>query len=358
MTALNSISKETFFLDALVPTGLVAELLIPQMISLYHKDENAALGAIVWEPLNLVSHYVLSTHAKTQGLPALRRAVLNYQTVLIEMLDKQVPAKRPRYGRRTSLELATSLKAASDSIQQLIGLTTFKETWKPARKKAKSNDNPPVTGSGKSTPEQASGYKEAWVKEHLNGLLPPEMASVAKWRTFSRNLDPQKMARELDLGLTLVSEAAKLSSHSGAQSARKLWHECFSVEASGSKRKPHKRLPENVTVEVFPSGIFEVVATFHPRVRLGIKVEKALSPELADRLHTQIFRTECGYDGVASSVKKAIAWQQKQEESLAQLKTDVDATLERNKADAIYEKFSSTFSAEEIEVLRKRMATA
>jgi hypothetical protein len=338
MTILSGISKETFFLDTLVPTGLVAELLLAQLITKHDKDENAALGHVVWEPLNLVSHYVLSPKATTKELPALRVAVLAHQAVLLKMLEKQAPSKRP-FARRTSVDLDKALKTSAASIEQLTGLADFKIQW------------------GK-THKEAQGYREAWVKEHTNPLLP-SMASISKWRTFSRNLEPQKMARELDLGLTLVTEAKQLSSHSGAEGARKLWQSCFSLEASGAKRKAHKPLPENVTVEVFPSGVFEIVATFQPRVRLGIKPDVTkLAPELAVRLSTQQVRLECGYDGVGTTVKKAIAWQQKQEEGLAQLKADFEATLEQSKSDAIYEKFNSTFSAEEIAVLRKRMATA
>lgn len=339
MTIPRGISKETFFLDTLVPTGLVAELLLAQLITKYDKEENAALGHVVWEPLNLVSHYVLSTKTTTTCLPALRVAVLVHQAVLVKMLEKQVPSKRP-FARRTSVDLKKALKASSDSIEQLTGLADFKAQWEKTHK-------------------EAQGYREAWVKDHLNPLLPASMASISKWRTFARNLEPQKMARNLELGPALVTEASQLSSHSGAEGARKLWQSCFSLEASGAKRKAHKPLPENVTVEVFRSGVFEIVATFQPRVRLGIKPDVTkLSPELAVRLSTQQVRLECGYDGVATTVKKAIAWQQKQEEGLAQLKADFEATLEQSKSDAIYEKFNSTFSAEEIEVLRKRMATA
>lgn len=323
--SLNITSKESFFLDVLVPTGVITELFMNKMAT--KSLDSGTTGTLVWEPLNLVSHYVLSSQVSSQTLLPLRRAVIHFRTILVNLLTDKQPNLTPRARRYlNSVDIEKQLGETISCIKTLIGLG----------------------GAVK---------KEAWVAAHANPQVPPALANLSKWRTFARHLDPGKMMN--DLGLReLYKEAEQLSSKDGKDAARKLWQECFAGPASGvENRSAQGTVPDGIEVEVLPSRFLKVTARFEPGTHLGIKGDVSHLPkDLITQLLVQHMHKECGYAELVSAVEEAVAWQADQMKTLPKIKAVYDAALEQIKGEALVKKLNSSFSPEEIALLQKHLA--
>lgn len=326
--SLNITSKESFFLDVLVPTGVVAELFMNRMASKSVKRDGDAIGMMVWQPLNLVSHYVLSAKATSQTLLPLRRAVIHFRTILVNILSDKQPATASK-SRRRILNSVDVLEQLGDSILCIRSLLGLEE--------------------GKTT--------EIWVQSHANPQVPSALSNLSKWRTFARHIDPGKMVT--DLGLReLYKEAEQLSNKDGKDAARKLWQECFTGPASGvENRSAEGAVPEGIDIEVLPSRFIQVTARFEPGTHLGIKGDVSHLPkELINQLLVQRIRKECGYAELVSTIEEVVMWQKDQLKTLPQLKAALEAALEQIKAQDLLKKLNSSFSPDEIALLQKHRA--
>lgn len=325
--SLNISSKESFFLDVLVPTGVVAELFMNKMAAKSLKRDGDAIGMLVWEPLNLVSHYVLSAQATSQTLLPLRRAVIHFRTILVNILSGKQPATAQKSRRRflNSVDVQEQLGDSILCIRSLLGLV--------------------------------GTTNELWVKAHANPQVPSALSNLSKWRTFARHIDPGKMVT--DLGLReLYKEAEHLSNKDGKDAARKLWQECFTGPASGvQNRSAEGAVPEGIDIEVLPSRFIQVTARFEPGTHLGIKGDVSHLPkELINQLLVQRIRKECGYAELVSTIEEVVMWQKDQLKTLPQLKAAHEAALEQIKTQDLLKKLNSSFSPDEIALLQKHRA--
>jgi hypothetical protein len=325
--SLNIISKESFFLDVLVPTGVVAELFLQKMASKTLKRDADTIGTLVWDPLNLVSHYVLSNQVTSQTLLPLRRAVTHFRTILVNLLTGKQPSTTRKFGRYlNSVDIQAQLGESINCIKSLIGL-------------------------------DGNVKKEAWVQAHANPQVPTALANLSKWRTFARHLDPGKMMN--DLGVReLYKEAEQLSNKDGKDAARKLWQECFAGPASGvENRSAQGTVPDGIEVEVLPSRFLKVTARFEPGTHLGIKGDVSHLPkDLITQLLVQHMHKECGYTELVSTIEEGVVWQADQMKTLPKLKVAYEAALEQIKSEDLVKKLKSSFSPEEIALLQKHLA--
>jgi hypothetical protein len=330
MTTARTLSKEAFFREALVPTGTVTEVLVGLLTSRRSRNrENEAIGVAVWEPLNYAAHYVLSTNADVNLAPLIA-AILQYRACIIGMLrDMTVPKSltarnRVRYD---SVSIPKSLKAPTEQIFSAIGLD--KDT-----------------------------NRAKWVEAHHNALVPKELTFISKWRTFSRNLEPEKAL--MDTNLPQYAEAAKkLRSHGGQQKAEKLWQACFGGPASGVMgRTTQAAIPDYVEVEVLKSRFMAVSVVFYPQAHIKVASDIApkLPKDLIERLAKQQKALECSYTALPGAVQECVNWLEEQKRMLPELQAGYDEAVADLKANDIVDKLKSQFTPDEIAVLRKRLA--
>lgn len=327
-----SVSREDFFRDILVPTGTIAEVLSHLLTeSFCPSDELEKLRSGLWVPLDMVALHVPCT-PDTAHFPRLRKAVLRYRDQLVEAL-REFP------WRTLPLQLRSqAIYKPAQALYLLMGAARPDTDW------------------------TANIAQPTFLKKSL----PVELQiDETAWRTFSRHLEGGKILHELGLS-TFTRLAAKLSTVAGQEKAQTLWDKCFppanptpeATVATGATAFPGPAIPQNVAVVQLPSGFFEVTAVIDPKRSLTTSAEGLanMPASLASQLGVQRKVVHCAYTRLADAVLECNSWLDTHRSQTADLQAQYDQFIEGQEAATVMDKFTAQFSPEEIAVIRRQMA--
>jgi hypothetical protein len=320
------VSKEHFFREVLVPTGSIAEAVSVLITRVCKPTED--VDAVLWSPLNLVSHYVLNTPDDTD-LTALREAVLNHSRRLLGVLAHfAYPVMFP-------LELLTrELSGTAKALYLLI--------------------------------DAFCAQPDGWTKSLQRQSVPAELReNVNLWRTFSRNIERGDILTKLQLP-QMAALVSPLGTEAGREQAQALWDRCFlrtapaakTAGASGSDTFPGPALSQHIGVVLLPSGFLEVTAIFDPKRSLSTSAENLanLPEKLTHRLKVQRKVVHCAYTRLTEAVAECEAWLESNRAQTTNLQAEYDHFVESRESATVMDKLKAQFSDEEIAVIRRQMA--
>jgi hypothetical protein len=316
------VSKENFFRDVLVPTGTIAEAINVLICRTVKPSQD--INAVLWSPLNLVSHYVLNTPDDTD-LTALREAVLNHRRRLMGVLGQfAYPVMFPQQ------LLTRELEGTAHTLFSLIGVL--------------------CTQPG------------LWAKNLQRQTVPAELReNVDFWRTFSRNIERGEILTKLNLP-SMAALVSPLGTEAEREQAQALWKKCFAPSevtsrGTGADTFPGPALPQNIAVVLLPSGFLEVTAIIDPKRALTTSAEGLanLPARLAHKLEVQRRVVHCAYTRLTEAVAACQAWLESHRAQTASLQAEYDHLIELRESAKVLDRLKEQFSDEEIAVIRRHM---
>jgi hypothetical protein len=377
-----SLSREQFFRDLLIPTGTVVELfMLTARERGLNKKYGGRAGTLLWEPLNLLSCYLLAKQEPSPTtLDVLERNVLAISAHVREWLKEMTTRRVASYDFMHG-------QLSPEKMQELLSpaiLSIYAELLYDTR------------------------YPDKWFAEYQSRMYTfGTRDSMAAWRTFARNLEPERTVTALKLPAVYKAAAKRLTSKQGVQRVMTLWYQCFPVErtpdvpakqvakddapvkpdtlvagntpepvvteqtvtpaqAEGKVDAPATAPAQVWTEETFPtfvsvsssaSGMLEISATFDPAipVKLRTELKNPLPVAMRKRFAKRSKVVTCAYRDLARAVDEITLWYREECLVAAQLQEDYTAWADSFLSKDLLERLRKTFTEAEIPLLLREM---
>lgn len=337
--------KELFFKNALIPLAQVSEVLranAPMAI-------RGRLGNTLFEPLNLVSTFMLSP-ASGVNRDALTKLMHERTEILVKILEDVNVSSQTDYQRNTySLNIHNVAAFLESNTLRIYEALVY-------------------------TPERRARWLEAYSP---NGFFPTVRHN--KWRTLARNMSFHvNMANK---GLSIAAKAVKtIGSRPGAAEVARHWRNLFGTELEapkfenrpaaavvvGPQKAPEvpevpdvrKKLPYGVEVHSNKDQLLNVSCTYNPQTTIPPMFMNERDELLTFASTLSIvreFNEECEYPNLELSVKKATAWLEAQRNEVHSIVADFQATREEVQLANLRAKLQQVCNPTELELLAKQM---
>jgi hypothetical protein len=373
-----TLSREQFFRDTLIPTGTLVELLILAARDRgLNRKYGGRLGTLLWEPLNLLSCYLLAKQEPSPTtLDVLQTNVLSISAHVREWLKEMTT-------RRVAVYDFVHGQLSPEKLQELLA---------------------PAINSIYAVLMYDTRHPDKWFAEYQSRMYTlGTRDSMGAWRTFARNLEPERTVTTLKLPAIYKAAAKRLTSRQGIARVMTLWYQCFPVERNPSvpampvvsedaqtksgtlslsnepevavpgqvaKDTPadvpastketvwaEETLPTFVSVSSVPSGMLEVSALFDPSVPVKQKPEvtKSLPVAMRKRFAKRSKVITCPYRDLPQAIDQITLWYRAECLEAAQLEEDYTTWAESFLSKDLVERLRKNFTDAEIPLLLREM---